>query len=184
MAKEVYSDIDYRKNTLLNPVIHNVSNFPANAKVGQQVFHITLLNNYSCIGGTDTTLPSAWTSTPLAKSSTLFNFGRDRSNLKTQWLRLNGGGAVSNITGHRVWKPSSIKSISVQTGSTSNSTFKIYKNGSTLLLEIVLTNSLGNQVILDDNSLIDLVVGDTLSCLMEVNSGKVKMPNLNVEIVY
>lgn len=115
----------------------------------------------------------------LLVSKYILNFGAVGKNLKTNWLNLNGGGPVSLITGHRIWKSSKLVSLSVETGDITTCTFKIFKNKTTEIASISLTNESAKH---DITLNISLIAGDSLSCLMEVPSGFVSNPSINLEL--
>lgn len=61
MPKEIYVDVDHKKNQLLNTVAHLVSSYPTDAREGQWIYHLTNKSLCVCIDDTgDTTSPLAW----------------------------------------------------------------------------------------------------------------------------
>jgi len=106
-----------------------------------------------------------------------FNFGISTRNNKTKWLDVPSGSATT-LTGHRV--PVSelrLIAISVQTQNLCDATFHIRKNGGTTdITTIVLSSQSGKSRSVD----VAVNIDDWLTCWMEVHSGNVDHPNVNL----
>jgi len=163
-------------------VIEKVTSFPKGSIRGRIVDHTELNGLYKCIDDTgDTSDPSKWIN--ISASGIIFNFGRVGRRLKSQWLRLNGGKIVSAVTGHRLWFRGTLKVISVQTAAFCNARFYIRKDAGGLFEDLdflYINGNAGGDALNVDKP---LIAGDILSCYMEVVSGIVNNPSVNVLII-
>jgi len=108
-----------------------------------------------------------------------FNFGKIGNYVNSGWLKTNGRGTQSNISGHRIFRDSKLTFISVQVGEQCNAIFHIHRNNSEFpIASITLSNVIGWQ----ESKNVILAEGDVLSCYMETISGTVNNPNINIEV--
>lgn len=171
------------QNELKGLVPEKVSSFPADSRSGRVVEHTGLNGLYRCIDGTgDTTLPEKWRNLSLA-AGTRFNFGMKGRNLKSQWLRLNGGEIVSKITGHRLWFDGALIYLAVQTGGNCRAVFHIYERSGTGERTEIASITLYNQDGKHAPFYIPVSAGKAVSCRMEVTAGVVNNPNIDAIII-
>jgi len=105
------------------------------------------------------------------------DFGRGRANQDSQWLR-NSTGSVSNKTGPRAPKAITIIGMSVQTANSATATFYIRKNGVvTNLGNVALSGVNGNHTY---SLNINMAAGDFMSIYMDVTSGNVDHPIVQI----
>ena len=87
---------------------------------------------------------------------------------------------MSKITGHRIWFNGYIIYVSAQTGSTCVANFHIKKKGvETALAVLPLNSEMGKH----SSFYIPVAAGDILHCWMEVVTGVVSNPNVDVIII-
>ncbi len=105
------------------------------------------------------------------------DFGRDRNNQDSQWLR-NSIGSASNISGPRMPANATILGMSVQTRNSAVATFYIRKNGAAANLgNVALSSVSGNQTYALN---ISLSAGEFISLYMDVTSGNVDHPIVQI----
>jgi len=110
----------------------------------------------------------------------VFSFTHDHRNIVADiWLRIEGK-IPSNINGYLMSRDSVITALSAKTENISDCIFHIRKNGSPTDITSLTFN---NQTIGSINSLnIDLDAGDYIQCFLEVTSGNVDYPVVNIEV--
>ena len=171
------------QNEVVGFVHEKVTDFPADSRAGRVVEHITLGGLYRCIDGTgDTTQPEKWRPISFSAGSR-FNFGMQGPNLKSQWLRLNGGEIVSKITGHRLWFDGVLICLAVQAANDCQAIFRIYKRSGTGSRTEIASITLAGENGKHSFFYIPVDAGQAVSCKMEVSSGVVSNPNIDAIII-
>ena len=110
----------------------------------------------------------------------VFSFTHNHRNIPNDmWLRIEGK-IPSNLNGYLMTRDSVITSLSAKTENIADCVFRIRKNGSpTNIASLTFIGQTTGQL----NSLnIDLDAGDYIQCFLEVTSGDVDYPIVNVEI--
>lgn len=106
-----------------------------------------------------------------------YQFGRGRGQLDDMWLYTTDG-APTSITGPRMPKNMTIVGMSVQTSTAATATFYIRKNGAVANLgSVALAAVTGNHNYALN---IDVNAGDWLGVYMDVTSGKVSYPVVQI----
>jgi hypothetical protein len=110
----------------------------------------------------------------------VFSFTHDHRNIPNDmWLRIEGK-IPSNINGYLMPRDSVITGLSAKTENLSDCVFRIRKNG---VLTDITSLTFSGQTTGSINSLnINLDAGDYIQCFLEVTSGNVDYPIVNIEV--
>lgn len=110
----------------------------------------------------------------------VFSFTHNHSNISNDiWLRIRDK-IPSNLVGYSVTRDSIITTVSARAENPFSATLRYRING---VLTNVVSLTLANEQAKVQNSLnINLDAGDYIQCFMEVNSGDVDYPIVDVEI--
>jgi hypothetical protein len=116
----------------------------------------------------------------LSISRNMVSFQRGRKNLDSQYLRF--GELASKVHGHRLLRHATLTGITIQTENNADAWFRIRKNGlPTNLLNVQLNGVQSREL---DNITVDLYKGDYIQLYMDVTSGNVDSPIVQLEYAW
>ena len=125
----------------------------------------------------DPTRSNKWVST----DRQTFSFGRNRTNLGDQYLRFVDR-LVTSVNGPPMVRNALITAISLRCTNNVNADFHVRRNG--VGIDLTTVSLSGTKDIQVDNLNVDLNAGDYLQIYMDVNSGTVSRPVINVEFAW
>lgn len=116
----------------------------------------------------------------LSTSRSMYTFQRGRKNLDSQYLRF--GELSSKVHGPRLLRHATLTGVTIQSENNVDAWFRIRKNGlPTNLLNVQLN---GVQSREHDNITVDLYKGDYIQLYMDVTSGNVDSPIVQLEYAW
>jgi hypothetical protein len=116
----------------------------------------------------------------LSTSRNMLSFQRGRKKLDSQYLRF--GELATQVHGPRLLRHATLTGLTIQTENSADAWFQIRKNGlPTNLLNVQLNNVQSREL---DNITVDLYKGDYIQLYMDVTSGTVDSPIVQLEYAW
>ncbi len=119
----------------------------------------------------------------LSTSRQILSFGINHRNIAaSQWMMATSR-VRTNIIGYKIPRNATITALTIQSqNSVANCSFNIRKNNS--VTNIVSVTLVGQTSNVTDNLNVDIDINDWLQVFLQVNSGNVDNPLLNLEIAW